>query len=131
VLMTETDDGKTVYLKLGKDALRFVAPWGSLRFDESGFHVKTQWDARLDVGGVGGLPAPIASMTSYATLSAKTVKLDGVCLLGTAGPIGLYESVPWLPFAGYPPVPGAPLPLMPPLAPLIFLSGSVKVATGV
>jgi hypothetical protein len=130
VLMTETDDGNTVYLKLGKDGLRFVAPWGSFRFDASGFHVKTQWDARLDLGGVGGLPGPIAGMTSYAALSARSVKLDGVCLLGTAGPLGAYESAVWLPFLAYPPAPGAPLPLVPPMAPLVFLSGSVKVATG-
>lgn len=130
VLLTETDDGKTVYLKLGKTGLRFVAPWGSFRFDESGFHLKTQWDARLDLGGVGGLPAPVSDMTSYATLSAKTVKLDGVAMLGTPGPAGLYESATWLPFVTYPPVPGVPLPLMPPMAPLIFASGTVKVATG-
>jgi hypothetical protein len=128
--MTETDDGKTVYLKLGKDALRFVAPWGSLRFDESGFHVKTQWDARLDLGGIGGLPAPISDMTSYATLSAKTVKLIGVCLLGTPGPLATYESATWLPFALYPPVPGVPLPLLPPVVPFMWTAGSVKLATG-
>lgn len=123
VLMTEADDGQTIYLRVAKDALRFVAPWGTLRFDATGFHVKTQWEARLDLGGAGGLPG---GLTSYATLAASTVKLDGVALLGPSG--SNYESVACLPFAGFPPL-GGPVPLVPPMAPLIFLSPFVKVAS--
>jgi hypothetical protein len=130
VVMTETDDGQTVYLRIAKDALRFVAPWGTIRFDASGFHVKTQWNARLDLGGVGGMPPPASDMTSYATMSAHTVKLDGLALLGSPGPSGDYESVTWLPFTGFPPVPGSPLPLVPPMAPVMFVSPYVKVSTG-
>jgi hypothetical protein len=131
VIMTETDDGQTVYLRVAKNALRFVAPWGTFRFDASGFHLKTQWGARLDLGGVGGMPPPASDMTSYATMSAHSVKLDGLVLLGTAGPVGDYESVTWLPFTGFPPMPMSPLPLVPPMAPVMFLSPYVKVSTGI
>ncbi len=131
VVMTVAADGQTIYLRIAPDALRFVAPWGTLRFDASGFHAKTQWGARLDLGGVGGMPAPVSAMSSYATVSAHTVKLDGLALLGAAGPSGDYESVPWLPFTGFPPVPGSPLPLVPTMAPVIFLSPYVKVSTGI
>jgi hypothetical protein len=131
VTLTQTSDGQTVYLRVASDALRFVAPWGTLRFDASGFHVKTQWGARFDIGGVGGLPAPVSDMTSYVTMAAHTVKLDGVCLLGTPGPAGDYESVTWLPYTGFPPVPASPLPLIPPMAPVMFVSPYVKVSTGI
>ena len=131
VVMTVAGDGQTVYLRVAPDALRFVAPWGTLRFDASGFHCKTQWGARLDLGGFGGAPEPVSDMTSYATMSAHSVKLDGLVLLGAAGPSGDYESVAWLPFIGFPPTPGSPQALVPPTAPVVFLSPYVKVSTGV
>lgn len=73
----------------------------------------------------------MSDMTSYVTMTAHTVKLDGLALLGSPGPSGDYESVACLPFTEFPPSPGVPVPLVPTTAPFVFLSPYVKVSTGV
>lgn len=97
ITMYTTDDGKPtghgVYLKLSSTALEFYAPWGRLVFDASGFHVVTASGARMDLGGIGGIPGPLSTLASYATLSAATVKCAGSIVMLGAGPVynaGLY-----------------------------------------
>lgn len=75
-----TDDGtpagRSVYLQVAPDALRFNAPWGVLTFDAAGFHVRTHSGARIDLGGVevDGLPFPGGS---YAKVQAGVVDVKG------------------------------------------------------
>lgn len=91
ITMYTTDDSKAtghgVYLKLSPSALEFFAPWGRLVFDASGFHAVTASGARLDLGGIGGIPGPLSSLSSYATLSAATVKCAGSVVMLGAGPV--------------------------------------------
>lgn len=86
-----TPTGKGVYLRIAPTALEFYAPWGRLVFDASGFHAVTASGARLDLGGIGGLPGPLSALSSYATLSAASVKAEGSVVFLGAG--SAYDSV--------------------------------------
>jgi hypothetical protein len=78
-----TVNGQNVYLQVARDALRFVAPWGTITFDASGFHLVTDSGARLDLGAIGGVPL----IGSYASLSAGMVDISGsVVAAGADGP---------------------------------------------
>ncbi len=81
VTMVTTDDGtatgRSVFWQTDKDAFRGVAPWGRLTFDATGFHVRHHTGARIDLGGVGGLPAPLDSMGAYVSISAPVLRLTG------------------------------------------------------
>lgn len=69
--------GPTVYERMAPDGCVRFARWGKETFDATGFHLFTFSGARLDMGGIGGLPAPFASLGSYARLSAKIVSIEG------------------------------------------------------
>lgn len=68
--------GRSVFLQVAPDALRFNSPWGVLTFDAAGFHVKTHSGARVDLGGVEveGVPFPGGS---YAKVQAGVVDVKG------------------------------------------------------
>jgi hypothetical protein len=88
---TTTAAGKQVYWQVSPTALTFIAPWGRIVFDETGFHIATASGATFDFGGLnfGGLP----SLSSYATLNAGVITLPGsVVNLGQPGPTG-YQQV--------------------------------------
>lgn len=54
------------------------APWGTRTFDASGFHVKTQWGACLDLGGYDdGGPLSQLGMTTTANVRAASISLEG------------------------------------------------------
>lgn len=79
-LMTTSDntkDGAMVAIRVLPTAIQFIAPWGKLVFDATGLHVLTLAGARLDLGAMIGLPAPLSSLSSYATISAGIVNCDG------------------------------------------------------
>lgn len=73
-----TKDGRSVYLRVAPDELVFASPWGTLRFDKTGFHVQTASGAALNLGGIAGLPAPLDAIDSYAKLSAGVVSTEAV-----------------------------------------------------
>lgn len=75
---TDTNEpgGQSVYLRVAPDALLFVAPWGTLRFDATGFHVLHESGARFDLGGIQGLPAPLDQLGSYVRMQAGTVNVS-------------------------------------------------------
>ncbi len=85
-----TETGRAVYLKLAPDGLRMEAPWGRVTFDATGFHLITHSGARLDLGGIGGLPAvgPL-SIGSYCTMTADICHVDGQAVLLGAGDVHL------------------------------------------
>jgi hypothetical protein len=72
-----TATGATVYDRLARDEFTLFARWGKRTFDATGYHLFTFSGARLDMGGIGGLPAPLSSLGSYARLSAKIVSIEG------------------------------------------------------
>ena len=69
--------GPTIYERMAPDGFVRFARWGKETFDPTGFHIFTFSGARLDMGGIGGLPAPFSSLGSYARLSAKMVSIEG------------------------------------------------------
>jgi hypothetical protein len=71
-----TETGAGTYFKIGPSGLEYFAPWGTMSFDSTGFHVSTQYGAKLDLGGVS-IPAPLDALASYATLTAATVTAAG------------------------------------------------------
>lgn len=77
-----TPNGRSVYLQVAPDGLRFFAPWGTLKFDATGFHVVDASGARLDLGGIAGVPV----VGSYASLKAGIVSTSGsIIASGGAG----------------------------------------------
>lgn len=69
--------GQSVYSRVSRSGFIELADWGKRTFDATGYHVFTFSGARLDMGGIGGLPAPLSSLGSYARLSAKMVSIEG------------------------------------------------------
>lgn len=68
------------------------SPWGSAKLNATGWHVTTLGGANLDMGGIGGFPAPISDLVkSYATLQADAITLQGKAVSLGAGPA--YDNV--------------------------------------
>lgn len=85
-----TPNGKSVYQQIAPTGFTRVAPWGRETFDANGFHLKHVSNARIDVGAIGGLPAPLDALSSYVTLSAMMVRIEGsVVSIGPAGGAGM------------------------------------------
>lgn len=72
-----TFDGRSIFLRVLPTGLVFSFPFGRLTFDATGFHVLHSSGARIDLGAIGGMPAPLDALNSYATLSARMVSLQG------------------------------------------------------
>lgn len=90
-------DGASVYFQVAPDGFRWVAPWGMLTFDATGFHVIHASGARIDLGGIYGLPAPLDQVTSYASFQAGAVSADASAV--TLGP-----GAGHMPLAAQPPL---------------------------
>jgi hypothetical protein len=121
--------GASVYLRLSPDGLEFVAPFGSLKFDATGFHVRHASGARIDLGGIGGIPGADA-LGSYVSLDAAIAKLHGGMVM--VGPKGaVYHSAAYGGFVSVPPTPpGAPISVAGFGAPIgLVTSGSVRIGT--
>ena len=88
-----TLNGTAQFLRLTpKDGLTYVAPWGKMLYGPNGFHVITAAGARIDMGFVGGMPAPFDGLSSYITMNAGTISLEAGALSlgpndGTAVPV--------------------------------------------
>jgi hypothetical protein len=79
-----TPNGQSVYQQVAPTGFTRVAPWGRETFDANGFHVKHVSGARIDLGAIGGLSAPLDALNSYVTLSAQAVHIEAA--LVTLGP---------------------------------------------
>lgn len=79
-------------LTIGTSGFVIAGPWGSLRLDDSGFHITTSSGATFDFGGVSGLPGPMSSISSSATITAGNINLVGNTVIG-AGSLGLAPGV--------------------------------------
>ena len=85
--------GNAVMLQVGIAGLNFVAPWGKLKFDQSGFHVFCNNGPSLDMTIFSGLPGPLGAMSSAIYMKANSVKLGAAkVMLGLAGALG-YQPV--------------------------------------
>lgn len=86
-----TPTGNMVMLRISPSGgLEFTSQWGSMVFDQTGFHVKTQAGPRLDMGGIAlpGVPSQVTgAFAGYAKLTAPTVALEGANTVLGMGPI--------------------------------------------
>lgn len=89
ISMFTTDDntpnGRSIFLRISPTAgLEYSCPWGRMNFGPNGFHVLHSSGARLDLGAIGGIPAPLDSLASYATLEGAIASVKGAAVsLGT------------------------------------------------
>ncbi len=93
-----TASGNGVSFKVAPDKMQFIAPWGSLTFDATGLHIKTNTGARFDLGAISAPPPLDALVPSYCKITAGTVSINGklatsidspMISLGVAGPLPL------------------------------------------
>jgi hypothetical protein len=119
---TDTNDksGNGVYLSITPTALEFIAPWGKLIFDATGFHVKTQAGASMDLGALN-FPA-VPSLSNFARITAGNVTLDSSAVMLGPSAAGVYSAAAYA--ITPPPSPGVPLPMF-------TTSGSTSVFVGV
>jgi hypothetical protein len=87
-----TREGEGVYVRVAPDAIQFRAPWGTMRFDASGFHVALSSGASYDLGAVFGLGdvvpggQVIEALSTYASTRAHTIINAGTTQMnGDAG----------------------------------------------
>jgi hypothetical protein len=131
VTLATTDDntsaGNMTYLRIHPTkGLTFVAPWGSIVFDEAGLRIKHDTGFSATAGGIGGLPG---GLSSYFKISAALTTVEGSTVFLGAGLAG-YSPVAW----GF-----AENPLTMPLVPIcpagfgipcgLFTSNSVRAGT--
>lgn len=89
---TNTAAGNAVYERVHpKKGWCFVAPWGSIVFDQTGLHVRHASGFQIDMGPVGGLPIP--GMSSYCLIKAGIMQLQGSTTL--LGPGTFFNPVAW------------------------------------
>ncbi len=82
-----TNDGRAIYLTVSPDkGFEFSSPWGRITCGPLGIHLLHSSGARLDLGAIGGLPGPLASLSSYAKLEAAMTSVKGgIVSMGTDG----------------------------------------------
>jgi hypothetical protein len=126
--MSNSDSGVGVYLRIDPDRLSFIAPWGKLIFDKSGFHVQTQTGASIDLSNIS---IPLGGV-NMCRINASSVIIDSPTIsLGpspTNGGIGymnaVYGLIP-------PPAPSIPILGVGVGAITIAASSSTKVLIGI
>lgn len=81
---SNADDGTSVYFRVAPDGFIFNAPWGTIRFDATGFHVNHQSGAAFDLGGISGIPG-LSQIASYVQAQAGSVNLKASSVSAGAG----------------------------------------------
>lgn len=76
-----TPNGAMMQIQLRPDGFAVLGDWGKLSLDEGGLHVLTHTGARIDLGGIGGLPSPLDELGSYASLAAAICKLEATTVI--------------------------------------------------
>src|SRR6185369_2237217 len=85
-----TPNGKSVYSQVAPTGFTRLGPWGRETFDANGYHLKHVSGARIDLGAIGGFPAPLDAINSYVTISAQSVILDAATVsLGPDNGLGM------------------------------------------
>lgn len=101
-----SDNTSQVYLSVSPTALTFMAPWGRMVFDATGFHIATVSGAQFDLASIAGPPG-LSSLSSFCNINAGIVSIPSSTVnLGPIGPLGYTQVV----MSPAPLVPGVPLP---------------------
>jgi hypothetical protein len=90
-----TEDGRSIYAAITPTGgFEYSSPWGRITAGPLGLHMLHSSGARLDLGSIGGMPAPFDTLASYAKLEAAIVSIKGgVVSLGTDGGAGNEAAV--------------------------------------
>lgn len=132
-LLTTNDNtktGKVVALKIAPDGFTFTSPWGSFKFDASGFHLKTKAGPRIDMGGLDlsttGVPGAISgAVTGYFSVTSPKCSLKcGIVELGAGPTFATCLAAPSAALA-----PGSPLAGQPVLTGPTSQCATVKITT--
>lgn len=132
-LKTEDPSGNAIFMTLTPTKWSFAGPWGTWLFDYSGVHARAG-GAKFDMGGASGavfdaIGGAATGMGTYVTLTAANITASGYCLLGLPSVPGTYFQAGMYPLPTPPATGLIPVPLVPPMAPVMFFSPSVRVAT--
>jgi hypothetical protein len=82
---TNRAGGKSVYFRMGTgqpapsggpDGFTWAAPWGTMKFDATGFHIAMKSGAEFHLGAIAGLPAPLDVISSYCSINAGTMHVN-------------------------------------------------------
>jgi hypothetical protein len=82
---TNRAGGASVYARVAKgtddatgapDGHSWVGPWGTVKFNDTGYHTVHISGAELHMGGIYGMPAPLDAIASWIKLSAGTIHLE-------------------------------------------------------
>lgn len=99
-MTTDTGDttGHAIYDEVSPEGFRWRGPWGEVSFGPNGFHVQHISGARIDLGAIAGLPAPLNALGSYCTISGAMVHVEGSAIAigteaGVSEPIAKATSV--------------------------------------
>lgn len=104
---TNTAAGNGVYFTVTPTGFNFVAPWGTMVFDATGFHITHMNGASINLGSINGAPPPLAALSSFVSITAGTFTSDcPITNLGVSSGVSFPCSIPIQPMA----IPGAPLP---------------------
>ena len=80
-----TINGKTISFQVKPDGFLWAAPWGKMTFDATGFHVLHASGAAIDLGAIGGVPAPLDALSSYVKLTGAMAQIEASAVaVGTA-----------------------------------------------
>lgn len=82
-----TPNGRSIFLRLSPDqGLEFSCPWIRVSCGPNGFHVLHSSGARIDLGSISGVPAPLDALASYVKIQAAMCSVMGSAVsLGTDG----------------------------------------------
>lgn len=75
-----TANGEVIAFEVGPNGFALRGPWGKLTHDGLGLHFLHISGARLDLGAIAGLPAPLDAVQSYAQIKAHTVAVAGTAV---------------------------------------------------
>ncbi len=82
-----TADGEMIYIQLlPKEGFQLLGPFGKLTYGPDGFHLLHHTGARIDLGGIGGMPAPLDTLGSYVKFGAAMASIESAII--TLGPKG-------------------------------------------
>lgn len=74
--------GRAIYFRTGPgvdvatgapDGFSWAAPWGTMKFDWTGFHIVLESGAEFHLGGITGLPAPLDQIGTYCRIQSATM----------------------------------------------------------
>jgi hypothetical protein len=81
-----TPNGRSVFLQIKPGGLYYNSPMGKLTFDQNGFHLLHRSGARIDLGAISGMPAPLDALGSYVKIGGAMVQIEASAVaLGPRG----------------------------------------------